>query len=330
MYNVLSNFKQSRFSLLMFAGMVLLISVALLLNPALVYADNSTVSPPADYLRVKVGTANIANPSPVYNTIATFTTAQMTDMGTEEVMYSYYDLYPTPTMTCATGIYLEDLLYGLGIETDEVESIAFYTTDSKNIPYRIFSRATLFEESRYFYPLIDDSWNMQTQKPEAPGPWFVGVDDDDVEIWTNDRTAGKVQVYPMLAVSDDWRRVCFPEGYTEHTSIGGTPSWATQNTSVRYRLLMGQTPAEYLSVTSTASESAKWVYEIDVRLYSEIVYGDINKDGVVNISDLMMCMAIVAGSINPTPAQFQAADMNKDGEINIFDVMSISNIVANS
>ena len=58
--------------------------------------------------------------------------------------------------------------------------------------------------------------------------------------------------------------------------------------------------------------------------------GDINKDGVVDISDLVMCLAITHGTINPTTYQSLAADMNSDGIIDINDVALLNNRILNS
>lgn len=54
--------------------------------------------------------------------------------------------------------------------------------------------------------------------------------------------------------------------------------------------------------------------------------GDVNNDGIVNITDVMLTVNYVIGK---TPSVFlqHNADLNSDGNINITDVMGIINII---
>lgn len=67
-----------------------------------------------------------------------------------------------------------------------------------------------------------------------------------------------------------------------------------------------------------------------IYIDSEILYGDVNSDGVVNIEDqtkLSRCIADVSGySLNET--EKKAADVNLDGEINIDDVTTLQKFFA--
>jgi hypothetical protein len=221
------------------------------INPAPVYAANDTESDAATSLTIKAGTATSSNPTTVYTTLKTFSEEEMTAKATTQQMYSYFDSMPAPVKDAATGVPLADLLNEVGISLDNVERIYFYCTDITTGPYSNRTKAYLFDTPRYYFPLIGDSWDPDEYKPAASGTWG------------DDPTAGKVAVEPMLAVSDNWKRVLF----------AGEPDFNTQDTGTRFRLVNGQSESDYLNGTITASTSAKWVHEIDVKLISAPVTG---------------------------------------------------------
>jgi hypothetical protein len=231
--------------------LAMLFSLSGVLNPAPVYADPGTVSGPATSLTIKAGTDASSNPTTIYTTLRTFSEEEMTSRATKQEIYSYFDSMPTPVMDAATGVTLADLLDEVGIDLDNVNRFYFYTTDITTGPYKNITKAALYDTERYYFPLIDDSWDYEEYKPAASGEWG------------DDPTAGKVPVKPMLAVSDNWLRVLNE----------GVPNFGTQDTSNRFRLMSGQTEVEYLNGTTTASTSAKWVHEICVRLTSAAVTG---------------------------------------------------------
>jgi alpha-tubulin suppressor-like RCC1 family protein len=221
------------------------------INPAPVYAANDTESDAATSLTIKAGTATSSNPTTVYTTLKTFSEEEMTAKATTQQMYSYFDSMPAPVKDAATGVPLADLLDEVGISLDNVERIYFYCTDITTGPYSNRTKAYLFDTPRYYFPLIGDSWDPDEYKPAASGTWG------------DDPTAGKVAVEPMLAVSDNWKRVLF----------AGEPDFNTQDTGTRFRLVNGQSESDYLNGTITASTSAKWINEIDVKLISAPVTG---------------------------------------------------------
>lgn len=77
-----------------------------------------------------------------------------------------------------------------------------------------------------------------------------------------------------------------------------------------------------------ASESGSLVTKIDVSfsITVESASGDVNHDGSVNISDVILIVESVLGN---TPSNFYAedADLNGDGVININDVINVVNII---
>ena len=60
---------------------------------------------------------------------------------------------------------------------------------------------------------------------------------------------------------------------------------------------------------------------------SSVLKGDVNQDGVINLSDLMLCMNHATDSITLTGDQFTAADMDSNGDVNLSDLMALMNQV---
>ena len=53
------------------------------------------------------------------------------------------------------------------------------------------------------------------------------------------------------------------------------------------------------------------------------LYGDVNFDGLLNISDVVLIVNYVLNTTNPTEEQELTADMNQDGILNVLDVIQV-------
>lgn len=62
----------------------------------------------------------------------------------------------------------------------------------------------------------------------------------------------------------------------------------------------------------------------------EIVYGDVNGDGIVDILDSIMIQKYTSGKTEFTPEQIAAADYNRDGNVDILDASAIQRDSASS
>ena len=66
-------------------------------------------------------------------------------------------------------------------------------------------------------------------------------------------------------------------------------------------------------------------------LFENVLLGDVNRDGSVNITDVTALVDIVLGKVtledNPNNYDFDAADVDRNGEITITDVTALVNIV---
>ncbi|UCE17557.1 MAG: T9SS type A sorting domain-containing protein [Gemmatimonadota bacterium] len=55
--------------------------------------------------------------------------------------------------------------------------------------------------------------------------------------------------------------------------------------------------------------------------------GDLNSDGLVDITDTIVLVQIILGGQDTTPEQIEVADLNTDGAIDILDVLQVVNII---
>jgi len=53
------------------------------------------------------------------------------------------------------------------------------------------------------------------------------------------------------------------------------------------------------------------------------LYGDVNFDGYLNVTDIVTIVSFVLNTVIPTEEEFLTADMNQDGIVNILDVISL-------
>jgi len=87
----------------------------------------------------------------------------------------------------------------------------------------------------------------------------------------------------------------------------------------------------YLSSLATNhnhSTSGDHTYTQVITLsYNDVVLGDINGDGIINILDVIVEVNIVLGAVDPTPQQESAGDLNTDGTIDILDIISLVNLI---
>lgn len=68
--------------------------------------------------------------------------------------------------------------------------------------------------------------------------------------------------------------------------------------------------------------------ETDYTDDTVIVKGDINRDGKINLTDIMLCMNNVSKKIVLTGDAADAADINDDGKVNITDLLRLVNYVS--
>ena len=156
-------------------------------------------------------------------------------LDTCETIYSYYSGSRT-YLVAARGFLIRDLLMYAGIDFGSIASIDFFTKDHANGAYRSFTKYSLFNLPRYYFPNL--AANEETGEIY---PW----DGDD--IWN-----GATAVEAMLALED----------YTEWDVAGSEfearydPAMLSPN--CRFHLFFGQSKPEEASTSS----AAKYCYKI--------------------------------------------------------------------
>ena len=91
-----------------------------------------------------------------------------------------------------------------------------------------------------------------------------------------------------------------------------------------------------ISVTIEKPIPSNKVYRFDppfpIRAYippqeEDVLLGDVNGDGVVNVLDVMASMSMILGTANGSNDRQMAGDINGDGILNILDVVALANII---
>ncbi len=171
---------------------------------------------------------------------ATFHWTELDDMAggaldTQTVIYSYYSGSRT-YLAAARGFYVRDLLTLAGIDFGSIGSIDFFTKDHANGAYRSFTKASLFDMPRYYFPNL--AANEETGE-------IYPYDGD--EVWN-----GASSVEAMLALED----------YTEWDVPGAEFERlydpAMMNPNARFHLFFGQSYPEEASTSS----AAKYCYKL--------------------------------------------------------------------
>ena len=67
--------------------------------------------------------------------------------------------------------------------------------------------------------------------------------------------------------------------------------------------------------------------QITTLSYNDVMMGDLDGDGIINILDIILEVNIILGVIDPTPQQETAGDLNADGNIDILDVIALVNLI---
>ena len=87
----------------------------------------------------------------------------------------------------------------------------------------------------------------------------------------------------------------------------------------------------HLSSLATNHSHSTWgdnTYTQVITLsYNDVMMGDLDGDGIINILDIILEVNIILGVIDPTPQQETAGDLNADGNIDILDVIALVNLI---
>ena len=117
--------------------------------------------------------------------------------------------------------------------------------------------------------------------------------------------------------------------WTKALTIDGTDAVLIPATSVTQAIwqlnLKSRKPSLFRVAMTGGGSAATYVDDFILRYNDNIVVGDVNVDGEVNIADVNAIIdMVISGDVNPD------ADVNGDGEINIADVNAIVDLILGS
>ena len=152
-------------------------------------------------------------------------------LDTYEVAYSYYG-GSRVAIDSARGFYLSDFLRFAGVDLNSVAALDFYTQDHTAGAYRTFTRYSMLDAPRYYFPNLGIDADTGEVAPRNGG-----------SVWD-----GATQVETMLALEDNWEW------------DGEAVNFENMSDSSCFRLVFGQLdPYETLT-----SSSAKYVHAVYV------------------------------------------------------------------
>ncbi len=170
----------------------------------------------------------------------------------------------------------------------------------------------------------------------------AGVKEDDlyypVDVITSDAS---MPVTIRVKVDDEFLDQC-GENPVRISRVGedGTPTIVAENVSVNEDGYVEIKFPNGLQGTGVASQilyanaggqrtiQEKYSFRISSQVDEpEVMLGDINGDGAINISDLTLCMNHILGKIKLTDEKFYAADVKEDGVVNVSDLTLIMNYI---
>lgn len=170
----------------------------------------------------------------------------------------------------------------------------------------------------------------------------AGVEKDDlyypVDIVTSDAS---MPVTIRVKVDDEFLDQC-GENPVRISRVGedGTPTIVAENVSVNEDGYVEIKFPNGLQGTGVASQilyanaggqrtiQEKYSFRISSQVdESEVMLGDVNGDGEIDIFDLTQCMNHIVEKAQLTGDKYKAADVNENGEVDIFDLTRIMNYI---
>ena len=73
-----------------------------------------------------------------------------------------------------------------------------------------------------------------------------------------------------------------------------------------------------------------WQGYPDCEEFNNIILGDVNNDGTINVVDIILLVGFILQTYFPSDSEFLSGDYNEDNQLNINDVVSIVHLILNS
>lgn len=174
-------------------------------------------------------------------------------------------------------------------------------------------------------------WNAQTnqtqQLPSTQGKWFYW---GNPSVYYTEYYANLVQANGLLYYNTDTKIYSIKPDGTDNKVVFELPEDA-QGYIYGLQFIGGEL-AYALKTSPTAEGTLCYDAGIldDSFAAEELPYamGDVNGDGVISVSDVLLAQKEIAKILELTQQQFDAADVNRDGEVSTYDVTQIQKKIA--
>ena len=145
---------------------------------------------------------------------------------------------------------------------------------------------------------------------------YIPIDDDcgnysDSQITDNHMCAGDTDGGENTCHGDSGGPLIITNEQGEYEQVG-IVSWA-----------YGCADAGYPTVYSRIWPQLDWFFSYIGIPFEVELYGDVNFDGIIDVTDLIIVINFILHANDPTMEEFLTADMNQDSIINILDAIQI-------
>ncbi len=174
-------------------------------------------------------------------------------------------------------------------------------------------------------------WNAQTnqtqQLPSTQGKWFYW---GNPSVYYTEYYANLVQANGLLYYNTDTKIYSIKPDGTDNKAVFELPKDAQGyiygiqfiDGELVYALKTSPTAEETLCHDAGILDTS---FDVEQSPYT---LGDVNGDGVISVSDVLLAQKKIAKILELTQQQFDAADVNRDGEVSAYDVTQIQRKIA--
>ena len=218
-------------------------------------------------------------------------------------------------------------------------------------------RYVLTENGKFYYSLDDgENWTMTSSFTGPGAHYFYGS-----TIWASPQELGKVFIggsgysnSPVYVSNNHGQTFEELDNGLPNTlvfQLTGTPDDAllfaateigpyvySRNDNEWYFLSGISAPdqtywsVDYIPEINTArfGTYGRGIWDFIVNENFNILYGDLNQDGTINIQDVILLVNISISNIEPNDSQVISGDINSDEQIDILDIILCVNLILNS
>ena len=186
---------------------------------------------------------------------------------------------------------------------------------------------TNFEDSYYDFQIIiysngDIDINYNT---------LTGIHDATIGIQNSTGTDG-IQVSSGSGFANDQKSLLFSSGISWLNFSDDTSGQLDYGLSMIHEFMVNSSDiadGDYMGYIKIISNGGSATIPVNLIVSddSELLSGDVNADGILNVLDVVILTNFILASDYPTDNQFSAGDINADGILNVLDVINLINLI---